>query len=391
MVLSAALVSAAAGCSESTGDPAFTVRDSAGVRVAVSTAARWNLAPAERWTVGDAPVLDLALTGSGPDHEFYRVADALTLSDGRIVIANSGSYQVRVYAPDGSSLGSIGREGEGPGEFQRFFNIDAFAGDSLLVHTYPGRMTVLDPELEFVRTFDLGALARRMQAWDAELVGTVGVAMEEFEGDNALIRPPLSVVRFDVEGVPLDTVMRLPGTEAFFFMTELGLSGGRPLFAKTTVVAAAGEELLVGLADSLAFSVYGPDAALRRIVRVEEPDLRLTDEEIDAELEARVGPDPDRFTRDMHDALPIPATRAAYEDLLVDSTGHVWASTQPSWRDRREMAALDWNVFTPDGEWLGAVEMPARFRPLEIGADYVLGVRYDEMDVEHVLTLPLSR
>jgi hypothetical protein len=35
--------------------------------------------------------------------------------------------------------------------------------------------------------------------------------------------------------------------------------------------------------------------------------------------------------------------------------------------------------------------VPARFTPLEIGRDYVLGVRRDDVDAEHVQVLKLNR
>jgi len=38
---------------------------------------------------------------------------------------------------------------------------------------------------------------------------------------------------------------------------------------------------------------------------------------------------------------------------------------------------------------LGIVALPARFRALEFGGDYVLGVRRDELDVERLELYPL--
>ena len=38
---------------------------------------------------------------------------------------------------------------------------------------------------------------------------------------------------------------------------------------------------------------------------------------------------------------------------------------------------------------LGTITMPESFRPLEVGADYVLGVQKDESDVEQVALYPL--
>lgn len=44
----------------------------------------------------------------------------------------------------------------------------------------------------------------------------------------------------------------------------------------------------------------------------------------------------------------------------------------------------DWDLFGRDGMWLGTVRTPARFRVMDVGADYVAGVANDELDVETV-------
>jgi hypothetical protein len=50
-----------------------------------------------------------------------------------------------------------------------------------------------------------------------------------------------------------------------------------------------------------------------------------------------------------------------------------------------------WIVFDSDGRWLGAVEVPPNGRVSEIGADYVLGVWRDELDVERVQMFELIK
>ena len=43
-----------------------------------------------------------------------------------------------------------------------------------------------------------------------------------------------------------------------------------------------------------------------------------------------------------------------------------------------------YQVVSPDGEWLGTLELPTRFRVLDIKGSRVLGVLKDELDVESV-------
>jgi hypothetical protein len=45
-------------------------------------------------------------------------------------------------------------------------------------------------------------------------------------------------------------------------------------------------------------------------------------------------------------------------------------------------ASQRWDVISPDRGWLGTVRMPERFRPVQVGTDWVLGVARDAFGVE---------
>ncbi len=66
--------------------------------------------------------------------------------------------------------------------------------------------------------------------------------------------------------------------------------------------------------------------------------------------------------------------------MQVDRLGNVWVQQF----EIPGSPSRTWSVFGADGEWLGDVDVPDRFRPLEIGDDYVLGRYGDELDVEHI-------
>jgi hypothetical protein len=72
---------------------------------------------------------------------------------------------------------------------------------------------------------------------------------------------------------------------------------------------------------------------------------------------------------------------------MADPDGNLWvlAYTRPG--DERR----SWTVFAPEGRALGTVETPPGLRIMEIGADYVLGVWRDDLDVEHVRMYRLDR
>ena len=73
----------------------------------------------EGWRVAAEPTVDIGVLDGAPEYQLFRVRAALTLSDGRIVVSNSGTQQLRLYDPQGRYLVTAGGPGEGPGEFAR--------------------------------------------------------------------------------------------------------------------------------------------------------------------------------------------------------------------------------------------------------------------------------
>lgn len=68
------------------------------------------------WTVGPARVT-IGVQAGDPHYELAGAASSIRLPDGRIVVGDIGSHQLRFYSADGRYLRAAGRRGGGPGEF----------------------------------------------------------------------------------------------------------------------------------------------------------------------------------------------------------------------------------------------------------------------------------
>lgn len=85
--------------------------------------------------------------------------------------------------------------------------------------------------------------------------------------------------------------------------------------------------------------------------------------------------------------IEYPETAPAYAELRIDPEGTIWV------RDfRHEWEDVDrWRAYTERGGFLGAIELPPRFRATEIGADYVIGTWTDDLGTEFVRVYELIR
>jgi hypothetical protein len=362
--------------------------DSAGVAIVESAAPQWA-GTEPPWRIDTLPRVDVGAGRLGPDYEFYRVKDVAQLSDGSLAVADYGSHAVRFYSSAGEFLGSFGGSGRGPGEFQLPMKVEPYLGDSVVVYD-PGqlRVTVIGPGRTLGRTvtlFGVNVGLDLLVAPDGAFL-VPSTVLDGRESRRGRIRPPQALLRYSANGTALDSVLLVAGTEEFIL--EDG-SRATPPLRKASVLELHGGVLYVGDAETLGYSMFDLTGRLLRVIRAPAFPLDLDDQRRAALKDSTRECCYPSDLQQMVDAMEVPHRMPAYQQILVDASGFVWlAGFQPL--NQRDLPVV-WQVFSPEGAWLGALTTPARFEALQIGGDYVLGVRRDEMDVERVQVLGLSR
>ncbi|MGH8646829.1 MAG: hypothetical protein ACREX4_21165 [Gammaproteobacteria bacterium] len=111
---------------------------------------------ATTWRLSPRPVLSLGVQEGKIPEGFGKVAGALRLGSGAIVVVDGMSLQVRFFSPQGSPLASSGKSGAGPGEFRTVMSVRRCAADSVFVYD-PAlmRISVFTPNVGFARSMDV--------------------------------------------------------------------------------------------------------------------------------------------------------------------------------------------------------------------------------------------
>ena len=348
----------------------------------------------------------------GPDHYMFGGIAALAVSpDRRIYVLDAQVPAVRMYGPDGSFVRDIGRVGEGPGEYERPDAGLAYLPDDRLVLRDPGtgKLLVWDAEGRHLADWRLpygggfsssnGFFQDREGHLLSFAVTNLGEAVTEWK---------YGLIRFTPEGEVRDT---LPYPEWDFEPWQVsGQHEGS--FSTTSVPFSPQREVAYsplgyfvgGVSTDYRIESFGPGSRVLRIERVWDPvpvdptEARIRRLQIEKNFR-------DRFPGWSWNGPDIPDAKPPFEDILVGEDARIWVRVPT--RSERFMEAAEvaeeeratgrtvnpfrsrivFDVFSPDGDYLGRVEAPEGFsmspRPVFRG-DHVWAVTRDEFEVQRV-------
>jgi hypothetical protein len=394
-LLPAMLALAVAACDTGSGSSAGpAVRDSAGVQIVENTDYAWP--EGQGWRLSEQPLLDIGALEGDPAYQLFRVGSAVRLSDGRIVVANSGTHELRFYDPSGAHLLSVGREGGGPGEFGELMWVRALPGDTLLTYDWRNRrLSFFDSGGDFVRSFQLQFLGD-MAGFPTIIApfgdGSLLVGVQPFligdEIRDGLRRDTTVYLHCDREGEVLDTLGRFPGGEVHLMTSsgaETRVMASARAFGRFPQHAVFEDGFYFGTTDSYEIGFFSSAGELVRIVRRDQPNLEVTAEDIErykAERleDAGAGGPPRDFVEQSLAHMPFPEQFPAHGSLVVDAEGNPWVAKYRRPGDEQPR----WTVFDSSGRMLSVIETPDRFTIHQVGRDFVLGSWTDELDIEHV-------
>src|SRR5688500_5399231 len=122
-------------------------RDSAGIAIVQTSAAAASAGIG--WTVSSTASVQIGQSSDDPRYHFSVITGLARLRNGQIVVVDAGSRDVRYFDSEGALVRRVGRQGPGPGEFQRPFLVSSPASDSVIVvDNALSRITTLDGEGE---------------------------------------------------------------------------------------------------------------------------------------------------------------------------------------------------------------------------------------------------
>jgi len=327
-------------------------------------------------------------------------------STGRIAMIQGQAHAIRFHDASGELLATVGREGEGPGEFMRPVRAGWISGtDSLWVSdTQLRRAVVISPEMEVVRTVRNHAMARPLPVDSGRIARYVQPSPYAMFGDG-------SSLVWAIRDVP-DSGPELEGSPVLRLSPEgtiLDVTGVVTYDEESGVTARLDRGVVsrpVPFAPARAWTI-SPRGSRMALLSTEmtlpEPTFRVvvTDSTGDTIVDRSYGFDPVPIPSEvMEDAIATrlerlegaiqseiegklraaaPEFYAEAQDIVLGSDDRIWIGM----RSRPE--GTRWLILSGEGEPEGEVVMPPDVELRVAGEEHVWAVQEDELGVESVV------
>jgi hypothetical protein len=354
--------------------------------------------PGPLWALSREAV---AGAGDGPD-ALTQVSGLTVSSDGTVFVAQRQDGLVRAYDRRGRFVGSIGRPGEGPGEFDTPSSL-GWRGDTLWVQDSGNRrISFFHADGTFIRSL---AFTRADSLTDGRphipghvladgsVLGIWQAPLHQLAG-----RGPVSVplVRFTENGDPTALLGRFERRNQFS-MVKKGTSvtyGPQP-FSDSQIMGVApdGSSVLLVTRDA----AVSPDRATFGIRRIDPSGhvvldrrfpyapIRVRDALVDSTVAAmsdNLGssgirtPSAAALRRELREHLYIPRYLTPITSLVLGRDGTIWLR-----REETGSKTVWWQVLDPGGQVIASLRLPSDLSVYYADRTQLWAVERDELDV----------
>jgi hypothetical protein len=292
---------------------------------------------------------------SGPG-AIYKPGQFAIDGQNRVLIFESGDGVIKVFGEDGRFLKTVGRKGQGPGEFVQAYFLGFCPDGRLLVADFQNRRTsFFGPEGDFLNSYQ----------WTKSISIPLLVLEDSYVVQEGLFeagRSRLFVKTYDFAG----TEVRSWGE--FRYTETKSLVRGEA--AITVSVPHSPSSVLTGdptlrriyhcLNDAYLIEVYDADGRIIR--KIDRPYELLPVTEADrADYLARTGGSPQ--VKEIYKDMPWPKVKTVTDRMICDDRGFLWVATNET-KLEAGLKLTAYDVFDPEGRYDARVWLdfnPARF------------------------------
>lgn len=277
---------------------------------------------------------------------------------------------------------TIGRRGEGPGEFNRASSIQVLAGDSLLVWDSDLQRTSVFPPESDERALVRPLGTDRRSSRTLRLTRSSGhIAMSSMPymasgSDVGAVRTAvIRHVREEGGQVVDEVLLEHPADELLVLRAEGMVSVGGHPFGRRSFEELLGDDRMVqARSDAMEVRIIDLDGRVEPPISYQVEPTDVTRQELDRAA--------DELTDDFAGALRegAPYDWPILTGLSIDEQDRIWLGIRGS-----DLSIREWAAFTADGTHLMSAALPAGFEVHAVRGGRIIGVSEDELGVPRVM------
>jgi len=350
----------------------------------------WGSDPDARWALEED--LRMGVLDGDEAYMFGSSLSVLPATEGGIWVLDSQAHALRRFNADGSLDISVGREGEGPGEFASYSCAHAGPDGEVWVETRRSWQR-FDARGQLIGSMpvqsNLGCGIRRWMDDGRYFVVNVDYSQGVSERTSTyhIYRMTEEGELTQIDSVQTPRVSRPNAVEWKSNTRNFTIRSTIPFTPRALVsLGPQGNFWLSDPTDDYRFRQQNLAGDPTRILSRGYTPVAVTSEARAAALESFIRED--MTPEGGFDPDDVPGSYPPFERLMFADDGHIWVEREIG-LDRR---ALD--VFRPDGVYLGEVVIPEaahEMRMSAITADAIYGTVRDDLDVSYVVRMRIVK
>lgn len=288
---------------------------------------------------------------------FEAVTDIALDGSGNLYICDMDAHNIKAFTPEGQFIKVIGRQGQGPGEFNHPYRIAAL-GDGILVwDMYNERLCALTAKGEFLKSIPVQRAEGRPQKMKSLPDGNVVIEKE--------------IVHFGEKDVPQDCIIQIAAPDLTLKKTILSHPVWRNKYRRfqgmsTNILQPFSPgvhwdvtpqgDIVIGFSVDYSIEIHHAEKGKLSAFSHKYDPVKVTDEDKEFFFSSLYfGPSGDAkkgIPNELRNMTEFPKVKPAFTGLLVDPEGNILVFPSRKAADKSEIV---FDAFDPEGRFIGKV------------------------------------